>query len=52
MHKDDLYGIDTMNVVDDCLPIGDVEGWRIHLIPDPSIDIKDLKPDWFGYRLI
>ena len=52
VHKDDLYGIDTLNVIDDCLPIGDVEGWRIHLIPDPSNNIKDLKPDWFGYRLI
>ena len=52
VHKDDLYGIDRLTTVDDCLPIEGLEGWRIQLKPDPSAPIAELKPDWFGYRLI
>ena len=52
VHKDDLHGIDKLNAVDDCLPIAGLEGWRIQLKQDPSTCIEELKPDWFGYRLI
>ncbi len=52
VHKDDLYGIGKVSIVDDCLPIAGLEGWRIVLKPEPSARVEDLKPDWFGYRLI
>ena len=52
VHKDDLHGIERLNSVDDCLPIEGLEGWRIQLKADPSAPKEELKPDWYGYRLI
>ena len=52
VHKDDLHGIEQWNSVDDCLPIEGLEGWRIQLKADPSAPKEELKPDWYGYRLI
>ena len=49
VHKDDLHGIDNLDTVDDCLPIFNVEGWQVHLRPDPGVSEVDLTPDWFGY---
>ncbi len=51
VHKDDLHSIESIDSVDDCLPILNVEEWQIHLRPDPQPQRPDteLKPDWFGY---
>ena len=49
VHKDDLHSIDNLEGVDDCLPIFNVEGWHIHLRPEPDRPEADLRPDWFGY---
>ena len=49
VHKDDLHGITNLDTVDDCLPIFNLEGWHIHLRPEPGISEAELKPDWFGY---
>ena len=49
VHKDDLHGIDNLDTVDDCLPIFNVEGWQVHLRPEPGVSEVDLTPDWFGY---
>ncbi|MBK2094587.1 DUF1543 domain-containing protein [Francisella philomiragia] len=43
-HKDNLME------VDDCLELSSIDGKYIHLIP--SDEKYDLKPDWFGYRVI
>jgi hypothetical protein len=45
-HKDDLHA------VDDCLPLDLLQGWRVHLVPDPQGRSQPLVPDWFGYRRI
>lgn len=48
-HKDDLHA------VDDCLAVGELQGWWVHLEreagagPHPP---EPLRPDWFGYRRI
>lgn len=48
-HKDDLHA------VDDCLAVGQLQGWWVHLEreagarPQPP---EPLRPDWFGYRRI
>lgn len=49
VHKDDLHSIINLDTVDDCLPIFSLEGWQIHLKPEPGIADTELKPDWFGY---
>ncbi len=49
VHKDDLHSIESIDGVDDCLPILNVEEWQIHLRPDPQRPDAELKPDWFGY---
>ena len=49
VHKDDLHSIESIDCVDDCLPILNVEKWQIHLRPDPQRPDAELKPDWFGY---
>ncbi len=49
IHKDDLHNIANLEGVDDCLPIFNVEGWHIHLRPEPDQPEADLRPDWFGY---
>lgn len=36
--------------VDNCLEIGSIGAKYIHLTP--SDEEYDLKPDWFGYRVI
>lgn len=43
-HKDDLHNID------DCLQLGQLGQHYIHLIPDQGS--QQLKPDWYGYRVI
>lgn len=43
-HKDNLME------VDDCLELSSIDGKYIHLTPDN--EKYDLKPDWFGYRVI
>ena len=43
-HKDNLME------VDDCLELSLLDGKYIHL--HPSEESFDLKPDWFGYRVI
>lgn len=43
-HKDNLME------VDDCLELSSIDGEYIHLIP--SDKEYELKPDWFGYRVI
>ena len=43
-HKDNLME------VDDCLEIGSIGGKYIHLTP--SDEEYNLKPDWFGYKVI
>ncbi|AJI46902.1 DUF1543 domain-containing protein [Francisella philomiragia] len=43
-HKDNLME------VDDCLELSSIDGKYIHL--NPSDEEYDLKPDWFGYRVI
>lgn len=43
-HKDNLME------VDDCLELSSIGGKYIHL--NPSDEEYDLKPDWFGYRVI
>ncbi|MCS5699530.1 DUF1543 domain-containing protein [Cyanobium sp. FGCU-52] len=45
-HKDDLHA------VDDCLPLDLLEGWHVHLVPDPQGRSQPLVPHWFGYRRI
>lgn len=45
-HKDDLHA------VDDCLRLEELQGWHLHLTPDPEERSQPLVPDWFGYRLI
>ena len=49
VHKDDLHSIESIDGVDDCLPILNVEEWQIHLRADPERPDTELKPDWFGY---
>ena len=49
VHKDDLYSLDRLDTVDDCLPIFNVEGWQIRLKAEPGRPKAELKPDWFGY---
>lgn len=49
IHKDDLHSIVSLNTVDECLPIFNLEGWQIHLRPEPGVPEAELKPDWFGY---
>ena len=49
VHKDDLHSIESIDGVDDCLPILNVEEWQIHLRADPERPDAELKPDWFGY---
>jgi Domain of Unknown Function (DUF1543) len=43
-HKDDLFD------VDDCVPIGQVAEYFVHLVPDSRT--RPFVPDWFGYRVI
>jgi Domain of Unknown Function (DUF1543) len=43
-HKDDLFD------VDDCIPVGEVVGFFVHLVPDSRT--QPFVPDWFGYRVI
>lgn len=43
-HKDNLME------VDDCLELSSINGKYIHL--NPNDGKYDLKPDWFGYRVI
>jgi len=43
-HKDDLFD------VDDCMVIGDVAEYFVHLVPDSRT--QSFVPDWFGYRVI
>jgi hypothetical protein len=43
-HKDNLME------VDDCLELCSIDGKYVHL--HPSDESFDLKPDWFGYRVI
>lgn len=43
-HKDNIVE------VDDCLSVGSVDGKFIHL--HKSEEAFDLRPDWFGYKLI
>jgi hypothetical protein len=43
-HKDDLHNID------DCLHLGQLGPYYIHLTPDQGQ--QQLKPDWYGYRVI
>jgi uncharacterized protein DUF1543 len=43
-HKDDLFD------VDDCIPIGQVVEYFVHLVPDSRT--QPFVPDWFGYRVI
>jgi hypothetical protein len=56
-HKDDLHLLDRvgtgegLEAVEDCLPLGVVGGWQVHLIPTTEPEPSQ-KPDWFGYRPI
>lgn len=43
-HKDNLME------VDDCLKINCINGMYIHL--EPTEEVFDLQPDWFGYKVI
>jgi hypothetical protein len=45
-HKDDL------NAVDDCLALDLLQGWHVHLRPDPAAATPPQVPDWWGYRRI
>jgi hypothetical protein len=49
IHKDDIHNIATLESVDNCLPLFNVDGWQIHLKAEERHHITDLKPDWFGY---
>ena len=51
-HKDDLHALDAVGGVDDCLPIEELQGWRIHLEPAPDLPSCTFAPDWWGYRPI
>ena len=51
-HKDDLHALDAVGGVDDCLPIEELQGWRVHLVHDPDVPSCTFIPDWFGYRPI
>lgn len=43
-HKDDLFD------VDDCMAVGEVAEYFVHLLPDSQT--QPFVPDWFGYRVI
>ena len=43
-HKDDLFD------VDDCVAVGEVAEYFVHLVPDTGT--QPFVPDWFGYRVI
>ena len=48
-HKDDLHA------VDDCLAVGPLQGWWVHLDREAGEEQRPpepLRPDWFGYRRI
>jgi hypothetical protein len=51
-HKDDLHAIDQLGGVDDCLPIDDLQGWQVHLVPAPNQTSCSFQPDWVGYKPI
>jgi hypothetical protein len=43
-HRDDIFD------VDDCLLVGSVDEYFVHLVPDSRV--QPFVPDWFGYRVI
>ena len=45
-HKDDLHA------VDDCLPLDLLQGWYVHLRPEPGVESPPQVPDWWGYQPI
>lgn len=51
-HKDDLHAVDQVGGIDDCLPIDELQGWKVTLTPAPDQPSCSFQPDWFGYRPI
>ena len=55
-HKDDVHAVALETELDDLLPLDQVGGWQVHLLPPrPDASAADttwqpLRPDWFGYR--
>ena len=43
------YVLDKIDLIDDCKPITDINGWSISLTKDPESRSGELKPDWYGY---
>ena len=43
-HDDDIFDLD------DCVALGEVRGYFVHLLPDARV--QPFVPDWFGYRVI
>lgn len=51
-HKDDLHTVEQIDGIDDCLPIAELQGWKVTLTPAPSQRPCTFEPEWFGYRPI
>tara|TARA_B100000029_G_C17375767_1_gene887860 strand:+ start:337 stop:918 length:582 start_codon:yes stop_codon:yes gene_type:complete len=49
IHKDDISRINQIDLIDDLYPLKLIDGWEVHLIPDPKCRSQKLSPDWYGY---
>ena len=49
VHNDNISELDRIDPIDNCLPIDELQGWKIVLNSYDDKFKKNLKPDWYGY---